>query len=131
MARQIFKSILLGILIGVLFFIMPFFILKFFLIFLLIGAICRLWWGGGRRRWKHNYYGWHHAYADKIRNMSDEEYAAFKNKTDRWNCGYDYGCGSNYYNYGCGDWRDEKNPSAKNADDKKETKNESTNDQKQ
>ena len=56
-----------------------------------------------------------------VRNMSDEEYAAFKTKTDRWNCGYDYGCGGNYYNYGCWDDRDRKT----------ETKNESTNDQKQ
>src|SRR5687767_12789416 len=121
MARQIFKSILLGILIGALFFIMPFFILKFLLIFLLIGAICSLWWGGRGRGWRGHHYGWHTAYADKIRNMSDEEYTAFKNKTDRWNCGYDYGCGGNYYNYGCWDDRDRKT----------ETKNESTNDQKQ
>jgi hypothetical protein len=126
MAKQIFKSILLGILIGVLFFMMPFFILKFFLIFLLIGAICRLWWGGGRRRWGHHH-GWHYAYADKIRNMSEEEYTAFKSKTQDWNCGYNHRCGG-YYNYGC-DEAPNKNPSGKTQDDKKETNQ--TNDQQQ
>lgn len=117
MARQIFKSILLGILIGALFFLMPFFILKFLLIFLLIGAICRLWWGGGRRRgWR--YYNYH-AYTDKIRNMSEEEYAAYKQKWQGYNCGGDNTCGG-YYNYGCWEGWEKK------TDQKKD----STNDQK-
>jgi hypothetical protein len=132
MARHIFKSILLGILIGGLFFMMPFFILKFLFFFLIIGAICKLWWGGRRwGRWQPQHY---QVYTDKIRNMSDEEYATFKTKMQNNNCGYGYhnSCG-NYYNHGCNDWNNgcndwnNKNQSTKTHDNKTENKNESDN----
>jgi hypothetical protein len=118
MAKQIFKSILIGILVGLAFFMLPFFLVKFLIFFLIIAAICRLWWGGGRR-WR-NWQGYHYAYADKIRNMSDDEYKEFKEKMNTSSCNYYHGCGGYYNN--CGDWE---------RWERKENKNESTNQQKE
>lgn len=85
--KQIFKAVALGILIGAAFFVMPFFLLKLFLFFMIIGAIFRLVWGGKHRRggWGP---GYKFAMADKIRNMSDEEYNTFKNNVQQNHCGY-------------------------------------------
>jgi hypothetical protein len=102
MIKQIFKAILMGLLIGVAFFMMPLF---------LVSAIFRLGWGGRRRRWR---YAHHYAFADKIRNMSDEEYDAFKTKTQGRGCGpHHYG----YYSHqNCNDWNRNKEEN-KNTND--------------
>jgi len=102
------KLVLLGIGVGIVLFAMPFFILKVVLFFLLFGALFRfvgrrLFWsrfarvasvhngyypsGYGRRgrggSW-HNRYEHkselHPAFADTIRNMTDEEYDSFRQK---------------------------------------------------
>lgn len=116
MAKQIFKMILIGILAGVALFMMPFFLLKVLVFFLIIGAICRLWWGGRRRG---GWGGYHFAYADKIRNMNEEEYKAYKEKMNSSSCNYYNHCGGYYNN--CGDW-EKKDP-------KMENKNETSNNQ--
>lgn len=81
MSNQIIKTIAFGALLGAALFWVPFFALKVVVFFLLVGFIFRFF--RGRR-----YYGptgW--AYADKIRNMSDEEYSSFK-KNVRGRCGH-------------------------------------------
>jgi len=93
MKRSIYKPILFGVLIGTAAFFVPFLLLKVMLFFLIIGFICKLFW---RRRG-----GWHHGYhniafADKLRGMTDEQYAEFKNKFNDDCCGYGY-------NHGCCD----------------------------
>lgn len=77
MTAQVFKSIAFGVLAGLALFFAPFFLLRALVFFLIIGAVFRLFAG---RRWGR---GWHRGgfqagYMDYIRNMSDEEYAAFK-----------------------------------------------------
>lgn len=79
MTTQVFKSIAIGVLAGAVLFFAPFFLLRFLLFFLLVGLIVRFFVAGRfRRGWE---YGFSSAFADKIRNMTDEEYAAFKHKT--------------------------------------------------
>lgn len=97
MAKQIFKSILIGVLVGAALFMAPFFLLKFFLFLLIIGAIFKLIWGGKRHRWsKWNNY----AYADHIRNMSEEEYKNYKEKWHGHHCGPNHFHGHFHrYNY--------------------------------
>ena len=85
MTKQFFKTVLAGALAGVLLFMMPFIILKVLIFFLLIKAIFRLM-GGGRHRGH-----WRYAYADKFKNMSEEERSAFMQK-------YGNRCGWNYKN---------------------------------
>ena len=88
MKRSIFKPILGGIIIGAALFFAPFLLLKFIFWMCIIGAILRLiFWR------RHSYWGGPHpytAYADKVRNMSQEDYDAFKTKMNRWQggCGY-------------------------------------------
>lgn len=72
MNAQIIKPVVGGLLIGAALFFLPFFFLKVLLIFLAIGLIFRFF---GWRRFR-GPRGW--AYADRIRNMSDEEYDLFK-----------------------------------------------------
>jgi hypothetical protein len=122
MAKQIFKMILIGILAGVALFMAPFFLVKIFIFLLLIGAIMRLWWGGGRRH-RGGWGGYQFAYADKIRNMNEEEYKAFKEKMNSSSCNYYHGCGGYYDNNwnNCGNWE--------KKDATTENKNESTNNQ--
>jgi len=62
-----------GALFGAAAYFMPFFLIKALLIILLLGTLFRLF---GRRR----HYSRYTAFADKIRSMSDEEYAAFKSQ---------------------------------------------------
>lgn len=78
MNQSIFRPIVFGILFGAFAFFMPFFLFHVFFFFLIAGLFFGFF---GRRR----FYGrgggmggW--AFADKIRNMSDEEYATFKEK---------------------------------------------------
>jgi hypothetical protein len=81
MMKQFIKPIIVGILAGAALFVIPFFLFRALLLFLIIGALFRLL--RGRRYW-----GWrgsrfsdfHPAFADTIRNMSDEEYNAFRQK---------------------------------------------------
>ncbi|HYG50307.1 MAG TPA: hypothetical protein VD905_05360 [Flavobacteriales bacterium] len=98
MNRSILKPIAFGVLFGAAAFFAPFFLIKLIFFFLLMGVIFRLFWWGGRGHRLH----YRMAYADKIRGMSDEEYAAFKNKA-----GHDHCCG----HYGCGADKHEKNKS--------------------
>ena len=70
------QPILAGILIGAALFFIPFFVLRVVVIFLIIGGLFRLF--GGRRFGRGYRHGFHPAFADNIRNMSDEEYKAFK-----------------------------------------------------
>lgn len=95
MMKQIFKAVALGILIGAAFFVMPFFLLKLFLFFMIIGAIFRLVWGGKHKHGWHRGWGpgYQFAMADKIRNMSDEEYTQFKNRVQNHSCGYHHHMG--------------------------------------
>ncbi len=76
MIRSIFKPILAGILVGVALFFIPFFLLRVLIVFLIIGGLFRLFGGRGfRGRYGRSF---HPAFADKIRNMSDEEYNQYK-----------------------------------------------------
>jgi len=82
MNNQVIKTIAFGALLGAAIFAAPFFALKVILFFLIIGFFFRIFRGRGhyhRRGW--NYSGW--AYADKIRQMPEEEYQEFKNKYQR------------------------------------------------
>jgi hypothetical protein len=81
MKLSILKPIVLGVLFGALAFMMPFFLLRVVFIVLIIGFIFRLFrggWGGWHHRGGYGYYAT--AHADRIRSMSDEEYAAYKTK---------------------------------------------------
>lgn len=82
---SILKPIVAGIIIGAALFFMPFFVLRVAVVVLIVGALIRLFGGrrfgrGAGRR------GMFPAFADKIRNMSDEEYAQFRQR-------FQYGCG--------------------------------------
>jgi len=85
MNRQILRPVLIGLLIGAGLYFMPFFILRVALLILIAGLILRLVFGRGRfgrgfpeRRLQ---------MADRIRNMSDEEYARFKERAATYGCG--------------------------------------------
>jgi hypothetical protein len=76
MTGSILKPILAGMLIGAALFFMPFFLLRVLVVFLIIGALFRLFGGRGfRGRYGR---GFHPAFADRIRNMSDDEYNQYK-----------------------------------------------------
>lgn len=87
MTKQVLKPVLIGILVGAALFIMPFFLLRALLFFLLIGGLIRLFRGrvfGGWYGHKWGYGGgFHPAFADTIRNMSEEEYKVFRQKFER------------------------------------------------
>ena len=87
------KPVLVGIGIGLLLFAIPFFLLKAALVVLLFGAVFRFVsrriYGSRRRQLGyagHRYapyrFGaeWHPAFADTIRNMSEDEYSTFRQK---------------------------------------------------
>lgn len=87
MTKQILKPIAVGILIGGVLYAMPFFFFRGFFFFLLIWFVFRFlfWgrWGWSQRSWRwQRHTGIHPAFADTIRNMSDEEYEVFKKKFD-------------------------------------------------
>lgn len=76
MHKQPLKPILIGMAVGISLFAVPFFLLKAILFVLIIGGLSRLF-AGRRFRWGRNR-GLHPAFADTIRDMSDEEYKAFR-----------------------------------------------------
>ena len=64
--------------------LVPFFLFKAFLMFFIVGSIFKFMM---RRRWRRHFLGNRvPAFADRIRNMSDEEYDAFRSK-------FTHGCG--------------------------------------
>ncbi|GAB3016775.1 hypothetical protein GCM10027051_21660 [Niabella terrae] len=79
MNRSVLKPIIAGVIIGAAFFFMPFFILRVAIVVLIVIGLLRLFGGhryrrgfGGPQRFA--------GFADKIRNMSEEEYQQFKQK---------------------------------------------------
>lgn len=64
---------------GAALFVMPFFFVRALLFVLIIGGLFRLFRGRGFRGWGYGH-GFHPAFADTIRNMSEEEYKAFRQK---------------------------------------------------
>lgn len=85
MTTSVLKTIAIGVLLGALAFFAPFIIISF----LIIGLIMRL---SFRHRFAHGHYGnYKLAFADKIRSMSEDEYAGFKTKLSANHCGP---CGS-------------------------------------
>ncbi len=73
MTKQIIKTVLAGILAGAALFLVPFILIRVLLFVLLIGAVARLL---GRR---YHYRGrMHPAFAEQIRNMSEEEWAQYR-----------------------------------------------------
>ncbi|MCH5689000.1 hypothetical protein LWM68_34955 [Niabella sp. W65] len=85
MNRSILKPIIAGVLIGAALFFIPFFVLRVVTVVLIVGLLFRLFgrrsWGPGNRRQER-----FTRFADKVRNMTDEEYAQFKER-------FQYGCG--------------------------------------
>jgi hypothetical protein len=82
MTRSIFKPIVAGIFIGAALFFIPFFLLRVLVVFLIIGGLFRLFGGRGfRGRYGR---GFHPAFADKIRNMNDQEYNEYKQSYGSW-----------------------------------------------
>ena len=89
MIQQLFKVILGGILAGIVLFLLPFLLIKLLIIFLLMGMIFRLF-GWRRHRWHHHhhrsFYGMDpqkkYAYAQRWRNMSEEERKQFVQKME-------------------------------------------------
>lgn len=83
MNRTNVKLIVGGILLGVAVYFVPFFVMKIFVFFLIFGMFG--WFFRGRRRHYRNYQ-W--GMADRIRSMSDEEFAEFKEArshcSNRW-----------------------------------------------
>lgn len=88
MNRSILKPIVAGILIGAALFFIPFFVLRVSVAVLIIGLLFRLFagrsFGPGYKR--HERFT---RFADKVRNMTDEEYTQFKER-------FQYGCGGQY-----------------------------------
>ena len=71
---MIFKTILLGFLLGATLFFVPFLVLGLVTVF----ALMRIF---GRRRFRNGNFMQHRiAWADKIRSMSEEDYASLKEK---------------------------------------------------
>ncbi len=84
MNRSIFKPMVFGCLIGALAFVAPFFLLRAFFLFIVFGGLMRLFIGAKLRRGKRFMLP---VFADKIRNMSDEEYAGFRERYNGGGCG--------------------------------------------
>lgn len=103
MKRSIFGPIIFGIIFGAAAFFAPFFFLKAIFFFMIIGFIMRMFWW--RRHAWHYGYQYQTIFADKIRSMSEEEYAEFKNKFNACNHHYNSWCDNRYYNHDCrGNW---------------------------
>ena len=81
----------MGVLLGAAVFFVPFLIVRTIFFFMIVGLFFRLFWWGVRGR--NHRMRYHMAWADKVRNMSDEEYAAFKNRAGQ-HC-YHHGFGHN------------------------------------
>ncbi|MBX3256620.1 MAG: hypothetical protein KF862_20960 [Chitinophagaceae bacterium] len=85
MNRSIVKPVLAGVVIGLGLFFIPFFILRVALFLLIAGLVFRLF-AGRRRRFGGPFKERRFAFADHIRNMSEEEYTQFKQQPP-------FGCG--------------------------------------
>lgn len=85
MNRSILRPIVAGVILGAALFFMPFFVLRVAVVVLIVSSLFRLF-GAGRYRRGFGGPGRFSGFADKIRNMSDEEYTRFKEN-------YQYGCG--------------------------------------
>lgn len=88
MNRNILKPVIAGVLMGAALFFIPFFVLRVVAVVLTVGLLFRLfgrrsWKPGGRRRERFT------RFADKIRNMTDQEYEQFKER-------FQYGCGGQH-----------------------------------
>lgn len=80
MKNSILKTVVMGALFGALVFFMPFFMVGIFFCFAIFGMMMR-------RRMRYMGYGFHQfAYADKIRNMNEDEYQNFKSKMSQHQC---------------------------------------------
>lgn len=84
MNLRIIKPVAGGILLGVALFFVPFFVLRVATFLLILGIVLRLY--VGRRRFGSRFMDRRIAFADHIRNMSEEEYSRFK-------AGFANGCG--------------------------------------
>lgn len=89
MNYSILRPVVAGVLIGAALFFAPFVVLRIALFVLVFMLLFRLF--TGRRFGRFGGRGMHPAFADRIRNMSDEEYADFKEK-------FGHGCGGPYRN---------------------------------
>lgn len=76
MKRRIIKPVLAGILLGAALFFIPFFVLRVTVFLLITGIMFSLF--AGRRRFGRRFAEGRTAFADHIRNMSEEEYNRFK-----------------------------------------------------
>lgn len=77
MKNSILKPIVAGVILGAALFFIPFFVLRVAAAVLIAGALFRLF---AERRFRRYRPGIYPAFADKIRNMSDDEYARFKER---------------------------------------------------
>lgn len=84
MNRSIAKPIVIGIILGAAIFFIPFIVIRIILFVLIAGLLFRLF--AGRRSWR-RFNGNYTLFTDKIRSMSEEEYAQFKLNSSR-GCGY-------------------------------------------
>lgn len=80
MATTLLKSILIGALTGAILFFAPGFIFGLFLTFLIFRLMI------GRRMHRGRFGEYRLAFADKVRSMSEEEYAQFKNNAHTHHC---------------------------------------------
>lgn len=88
MIQQLFKVIVGGILAGIALFLLPFLLIRLLIVFLLVGMIFRLF-GWRKRRWHHHHHSFYgidpqkrYAYAQRWRNMSNEERTQFMQKME-------------------------------------------------
>lgn len=82
MKKSILKTIVAGILLGAAAFYMPFFLLRTLLFIFIIGTLLRIF---AKRRFSKRFGGggFQLAITNKIRTMSDEEYAGFIQKSGK------------------------------------------------
>lgn len=79
MAKTIFKSIFFGLLIGTGFFFIPKIMLGLIICSMIFGMFAR------RRMYMNNrFHIYQYVYADKIRNMSEEEYKNYQSKMNEF-----------------------------------------------
>jgi len=87
MMKRTFRTILAGILFGMVLFFMPFIIIQAMIFALVLYVFFRFF---VRRRIRNAHFGkFNYAFADDIRQMSDEEYEAFKQQRTMHNS---HGC---------------------------------------
>ncbi len=86
MNRHILKPVLAGLLMGGALYFMPFFVVRVVLFVLIAGLLIRLFTRHRSGRFGH-YRAMRLQYADSIRNMSDKEYALFKERISSYGCG--------------------------------------------